>query len=116
VVGARNDHLCVWQSVFRSAQMLRPRSQFILGNSGHIQTIVCPPGYRKASFSTSPDLTGTADEWLAGSERHDGSWWEHGVAWSTEHSGALVDAPASAGSDAFPVLGEAPGTYVHERA
>jgi polyhydroxyalkanoate synthase len=116
VIGARNDHLCIWQSVYRTAQLLSPRSQFILGNSGHIQTIVCPPGHRKASFSTNPDLSGTADEWLAGSERHEGSWWEHGAAWSTERSGALVDAPASPGSDEFPVLGEAPGTYVHERA
>jgi polyhydroxyalkanoate synthase len=115
VIGARNDHLCVWQSVYRSAQMLSPRSQFILGNSGHIQTIVCPPGNRKASFSTNPDLSGTAEQWLAGSERRESSWWDHGVAWSTEHSGALVDAPATAGSDTFPVLGEAPGTYVHER-
>ena len=115
VIGARNDHLCVWPSVYRTAQLLSPRSQFILGNSGHIQTIVCPPGHRKASFFTNPDLTGTADEWLAGSERHEGSWWEHGVAWSTERSGALVDAPATPGNDRFPVLGEAPGTYVHER-
>jgi polyhydroxyalkanoate synthase subunit PhaC len=116
VIGARNDHLCVWPSVYRTAQLLSPRSQFILGNSGHIQTIVCPPGHRKASFCTNPDLSGTADEWLAGSERHEGSWWEHGVAWSTERSGAVVDAPTTPGSDAFPVLGESPGTYVHERA
>jgi polyhydroxyalkanoate synthase len=116
VIGARNDHLCIWQSVYRTAQLLSPRSQFILGNSGHIQTIVCPPGHRKASFSINPDLSGTADEWLAGSERHEGSWWEHGVAWSTARSGALVDAPDTPGSEGFPVLGEAPGTYVHERA
>ncbi len=116
VIGARNDHLCIWPSVYRTAQLLSPRSQFILGNSGHIQTIVCPPGHRKASYSTNPDLSGSADEWLAGSERHEGSWWEHGAAWSTERSGPLVDAPASPGSDGFPVLGEAPGTYVHERA
>jgi polyhydroxyalkanoate synthase len=115
VIGARKDHLCIWPSVYRTAQLLSPRSQFILGNSGHIQTIVCPPGHRKASFFTNPDLTGTADEWLAGAEQHEGSWWEHGVAWSTEHAGALVDAPATPGNDAFPVLGEAPGTYVHER-
>ena len=75
-----------------------------------------PPGHRKASFSINPDLSGTADEWLAGSERHEGSWWEHGVAWSTARSGALVDAPDTPGSEGFPVLGEAPGTYVHERA
>jgi len=116
VVGARNDHLCIWPSVYRTAQLLRPRSQFILGNSGHIQTIVCPPGKRQASFCTNPDLSGSAEEWLAGSERHEGSWWEHGAAWSCERSGALVDAPPAAGSDDFPVLGQAPGSYVHERA
>src|SRR6202453_395934 len=80
VIGARKDHLCIWPSVYRTAQLLSPRSQFILGNSGHIQTIVCPPGHRKASFFTNPDLTGTADEWLAAAEHHEGSWWEHGVA------------------------------------
>jgi polyhydroxyalkanoate synthase subunit PhaC len=115
VIGARNDHLCIWPSVYRTAQLLSPRSQFILGNSGHIQTIVCPPGHRKASFFTNPDLSGSADEWFAGSQRHEGSWWEHGVAWSTERAGALVDAPATPGSDTFPVLGQAPGSYVHER-
>ena len=116
VVGARNDHLCIWPSVYRTAQMLSPRSEFILVNSGHIQTIVCHPGRRKASFNTNPDLSGTAEEWLAGSERHEGSWWEHGVAWSIERAGPLIDAPMTPGSDAFPVLGEAPGTYIHERA
>jgi len=116
VIGAKNDHLCIWQSVYRSAQLLSPRSQFILGNSGHIQTIVCPPSNPKASFSTNPDLSGTADEWLAGAERHEGSWWDHGVAWTVERSGALIEAPAAPGSDELPVLGEAPGTYVHERA
>ena len=116
VIGAKNDHLCIWQSVYRSAQLLSPRSQFVLGNSGHTQTIVCPPGNRKASFSTNPDQSGPADEWLAGSARHEGSWWDHGVAWTVERSGALIEAPAAPGSDELPALTEAPGTYVHERA
>jgi polyhydroxyalkanoate synthase subunit PhaC len=115
VLGAKNDHLCIWQGVYRSAQLLGPRAQFVLGNSGHIQTIVCPPGNKKASFSTHDDLTLGSDEWLAASERHPGSWWDHGVAWTTERAGELVAAPAAAGNAEFPPLCAAPGSYVHER-
>jgi polyhydroxyalkanoate synthase subunit PhaC len=115
VLGAKNDHLCIWPGVYRSAQLLGPRSQFVLGNSGHIQTIVCPPGNAKASFSTNPDHSLTSAEWLAGSERHPGSWWDHGVAWTVERAGKLVTAPRTAGNADHPPLGPAPGTYVHER-
>ena len=70
VLGAKNDHLCIWQSVYRSAQLLGSRSRFVLGNSGHIQTIVCPPGNPKASFSTNARQSGTPEEWLKGATRH----------------------------------------------
>lgn len=116
VLGAANDHLCVWQGVYRTAQLLGPRSQFVLGNSGHIQTIVCPPGNPKASFSTNEALPETPEEWLEGSTRHSGSWWDHGVAWTIEHAGEKVDSPAQQGSERHPPLGPAPGTYVFERA
>jgi polyhydroxyalkanoate synthase len=115
VLGAKNDHLCRWQGVYRSAQLLGPRSQFVLGNSGHIQTIVCPPGNPKASFSTLDDLSLDAEDWLAGSERHPGSWWDHCAAWTTERAGALVEGPARPGNEEFPPLCPAPGTYVLER-
>ncbi|MFM0289222.1 alpha/beta fold hydrolase [Paraburkholderia megapolitana] len=115
VLGAKNDHLCIWQSVYRSAQLFGPRSQFVLGNSGHVQTIVCPPDNPKASFSTGDDLSGTAEEWLERSTRHAGSWWDHGVAWTRERAGPLVDAPLQQGNAGFPPLCAAPGTYVHER-
>jgi polyhydroxyalkanoate synthase subunit PhaC len=115
VLGAKNDHLCRWQGVYRSAQLLGPRSQFVLGNSGHIQTIVCPPGNKKASFSTFDDLSLAADDWLAASERHPGSWWDHCVAWTTERAGPLVDRPENPGNEQFPPLCPAPGTYVLER-
>jgi polyhydroxyalkanoate synthase subunit PhaC len=115
VLGAKNDHLCIWQSVYRSAQLLGSRSRFVLGNSGHIQTIVCPPGNPKASFSTNDDQSGTPEEWLKGATRHPGSWWDHGVAWTVEHAGPLVSAPNAPGNEKYPVQCAAPGTYVHER-
>jgi len=115
VLGAKNDHLCIWQSVYRSAQLLGSRSRFVLGNSGHIQTIVCPPGNPKASFSTNEDQSGTPEEWLKEATRHPGSWWDHGVAWTAEHAGPLVSAPNAPGNEKYSVLCAAPGTYVHER-
>ncbi|MEV5003591.1 PHA/PHB synthase family protein [Nocardioides sp. LML1-1-1.1] len=116
VLGARNDHLCIWQGVHRSAQLLGPSTEFVLGNSGHIQTIVSPLDSPKASYSTGPAPTGTPEEWLAASEAHQGSWWPHYVAWVTERSGPEVGSPSEPGDADHPPLGDAPGTYVHERA
>ena len=45
---------------------------------------------------------------------HPGSWWTDHAAWLGERSGELVDPPATLGSEAHPVLGPAPGTYVRE--
>ncbi|MGQ0620072.1 MAG: alpha/beta fold hydrolase [Panacagrimonas sp.] len=116
VLGAATDHLCAWTGVYRSARLLGPRSQFVLGNSGHIQTIVCPPGNPKASFFTNPALPATPEAWMKGATKNQGSWWDHCVAWTAERAGPLIDAPAKAGNARYPVIGKAPGTYVHERA
>jgi len=115
VLGAANDHLCTWQSVYRSAQLLGGRSRFVLGNSGHIQTIVCPPGNPKSSYCTNDTMPATAEEWLQSSTRHAGSWWDHGVAWTIARAGPLVRAAKAQGNKKYPPLGPAPGTYVHER-
>jgi polyhydroxyalkanoate synthase subunit PhaC len=73
VIGAASDHICPWPSVYRSAQMLGERCQFILGGSGHIQTIVCPPGNPKASYFTNPDNTAPSEEWLRKAHKTEGT-------------------------------------------
>jgi polyhydroxyalkanoate synthase len=114
VVGAATDHICRWPGVYRSAQMLGERCQFVLGNSGHIQTLVCPPDNPKASYNTNLKKPASADQWLAGSTRHAGTWWDHCAAWTAERSGKQVKAPASPGSARHQPLGKAPGLYVLE--
>ena len=116
VIGARTDHICPWPTVYRSAQMLGDRCQFVLGGSGHIQTIVSPPGSAKATYFLNPDKAGSATEWLEQATKVEGTWWEHFVAWCHERSGPFVNAPTSAGSAAHPSLGNAPGIYVLEAA
>lgn len=115
VLGAATDHLCVWQGVYRSARLLGKRSQFVLGNGGHIQTIVCPPGNPKTSYMTNKELPASPDEWLKGATRNIGTWWDHCVDWTHERAGGMVNAPRQAGNAQFSDIGPAPGTYVYER-
>ena len=116
VIAARTDHICPWPSVYRSAQMLGKRCDFLLGGRGHIQTIVAPPGGKKDHYFLNPDHSKDADAWFAGAQRVDGSWWPYYVEWCGKRSGKMVAAPKKPGNKTHPSLGKAPGTYVHEKA
>lgn len=115
VLGAVNDHLCVWQGVYRSARLLGSRSRFVLGNSGHIQTIVCPPSNPKASYYTNNALPPTPEEWLKDAKKNVGSWWTNFAEWTTERAGDWIAARSQLGNERHPPIWAAPGTYVHER-
>ena len=115
VIGAATDHICPWPTVYRSAQMLGERSQFVLGGSGHIQTIVCPPDNPKASYFTNSDKSMPPEEWLRKAHKTAGTWWGHFSTWCGERSGPMVPAPSSPGSARYPSLCKAPGTYVFEK-
>ncbi|CAM5786073.1 alpha/beta fold hydrolase [Ottowia pentelensis] len=116
VIAARTDHICPWPSVYRSAQMLGKRCDFLLGGRGHIQTIVAPPGGKKDFYFLNPDNTKDSDGWLADAQRVYGSWWPYYVEWCAKRSGKMVAAPKKPGNKTHPSLGKAPGTYVHEKA
>ena len=85
---------------------------FVLSNSGHIQSLVNPPGNPKASYYTGQQPRHDADQWLATATKHTGSWWEAWADWIIPHSGAERPAPQSLGSPAFEPMTEAPGDYV----
>src|SRR5205823_976391 len=54
VVAGVADHLCPWQACYRSARLLGGPVRFILSTSGHIASMVNPPGNPKATFQTAP--------------------------------------------------------------
>ncbi|MCU1600163.1 MAG: Poly-beta-hydroxybutyrate polymerase domain protein [Frankiales bacterium] len=115
VVAGVADHLCRWQNCYQSTQMLGGSSRFILSTNGHIAALVNPPGNPKSSYLAQDDAvkpSTSAEEWQAGAEQKQGSWWPDYVAWLTERSGEQKGAPAELGSEVHKVLEAAPGSYV----
>ena len=110
--GATTDHLTPWKGCYRTTQLLSGPMTFVLSNSGHIQSLVNPPGNPKASYYTGQQPRHDPDQWLATATKHAGSWWEAWADWITLHSGAERAAPRTLGSPAFEPMTEAPGDYV----
>jgi polyhydroxyalkanoate synthase subunit PhaC len=108
------DHITPWHTGYRSTQMVSGHSQFVLCSSGHIQTVVADPKHPRLGYYLNPETPAEAGQWMAGAQRHEGSWWEHWAAWLGERSGAEIPAPECAGNARYPAKEPAPGTYVQQ--
>lgn len=88
----------------------------MLSASGHIAGVVNPPAANKYCYWLNDNKTpADPDEWLAGAEQHDGSWWTDWDNWLKPQSGKLADA-RKPGDGKLKVLCDAPGTYVNMKA
>jgi polyhydroxyalkanoate synthase len=115
VVGAVTDHLVPWESTYMATQVFGGESRYVLSNSGHIQALVNPPDNPKASFMVGTDNPSNPEDWRAGAELRQGSWWTDWVEWMTPRSEDLRPAPRKLGSRAHPPQVPAPGRYVHQQ-
>jgi polyhydroxyalkanoate synthase subunit PhaC len=115
VTGALTDHITPWDGCYRTTQLLSGPSTFVLSYSGHIQSLVNPPGNPRASYWTGGEPGPDPHAWRAAAEQHTGSWWEPWAEWAIEHSGDEVPAPETPGNAAHPPLEPAPGSYVRDR-
>ncbi|MEL7452403.1 MAG: class I poly(R)-hydroxyalkanoic acid synthase, partial [Pseudomonadota bacterium] len=105
------DHICPYESVYRTAKSFSGKSTFVLSGSGHIAGVVNHPDSKKYQHWINGNLPETADEWIEGATEHPGSWWPFWFKWLKKKSGKKV--PARVPADAN--LGDAPGTYVRAR-
>lgn len=114
VVSAINDHIVPWESAYKTTGLVSGPVRFVLSSGGHIAGIVNPPSPKAWFLAGDDDSTppASAQDWKAAAKRHGGTWWEDWTRWAAESAGEMVDPPAI-GSDAHPVLGDAPGRYVH---
>jgi polyhydroxyalkanoate synthase subunit PhaC len=106
------DHLCPWQKCYRSTQLFGGKSRFVLSTSGHVASIVNPPGTRKSNFRTAEHNPTDPAAWLAEAQAIDGSWWPDFSAWLHARGGEQVPVPTTVGGPDHPPLEPAPGTYV----
>ena len=115
VVAGVADHLCPWQTCYRSTQLLGGRSRFVLSTSGHIASMVNPPGNERANFRTTADTPPDPADWLGQATTERGSWWPDYVGWLEQRGGSEKTRPRRLGAAGFPPLDPAPGTYVLDR-
>lgn len=113
ILAGTTDHITPWKACYRSTQLLGGDSTFVLSNSGHIQSILNPPGKKKGEFWTGGETVPDADAWKAEADHVEGSWWPHWHAWLGKRSGRKKVVDINVGNEAYPALDAAPGTYIH---
>src|SRR5215208_5225267 len=114
-IGAEKDHIVPWRSAWSIGRLTGGNVRFTLAAGGHIAGMMAPPDKAKGYWAS--EETGkyeTPEEWLENAEQHEGTWWEDFISWLEPHSGEQVD-PPQVGSDQYPPIEDAPGTYVKER-
>ena len=114
-VAGINDHITPWDAVYRSTLLLGGKRRFVLSNSGHVQSILNPPGNPKANYVESEKLTSDPRAWYYDASHVDGSWWTQWLAWVQERSGAQRETLMALGNQHYPPMEAAPGTYVRVR-
>jgi len=121
-LGTVRDTVSPWRSVYKVHHLLPGTDvTFCLTSGGHNVGVVNPPdGDGRKSYRIALRQAGAhyvdPDTWLARAEVHSGSWWPAWQDWLRARSGDEI-APRAAGAPGagYPVLGDAPGTYVHGR-
>lgn len=117
VYASREDHIVPWTSAYASTGILTGEVRFVLGASGHIAGVINPPAAKKRSHWVGKnDDYPEAASWLEQADEVEGSWWPDWAKWLRQHSGRRVKAPEQAGTEDYPEIEAAPGSYVRTRA
>ena len=115
LIAGITDHICPWQSCYRSTQLLAGQQRFVLSTSGHIAAMVNPPGNDKARYQIAEECPEDPQEWLRRAETRHGSWWPDYTGWLAERCGEEKTAPDELGGGGLAPICDAPGTYVYDR-
>ncbi|PID62352.1 MAG: class I poly(R)-hydroxyalkanoic acid synthase [Gammaproteobacteria bacterium] len=115
-VATHDDHIAPWKSSYMGAKVLGGgrKTRFVVGGSGHIAGIINPPAANKYGYRTNEAMPASPDDWFAGAEQHEGSWWNDWMAWMRPKSGRKV-AARQPGDGKLEVIEPAPGSYVKVR-
>lgn len=114
-ISLKDDHVSAWEATYDGARLLGGPVTFLLGGSGHNAGVINPPNANKHGYWTNDALPESPEAWIAGAQKHGGSWWPHWHQWLTQ-GGAAEKVPArEPGGGKLKVLEPAPGSYVRDR-
>ena len=98
VIAGIADHISPWQACYRSARLLGSKDlRFVLSSSGHIASLVNPPGNPRATYRVGGVDEADPAAWVDSAEQHADSWWPDFVSWLGERSGGEEGRTADAG-------------------
>jgi len=112
VQAGRDDHICPYDSVYRTAKAYGGKTTFVLAGSGHIAGVVNHPDAQKYQYWINEALPDTPGQWLDNAEEIPGSWWPYWAKWLKKRSGRMVEARTPRKKKK---LGKAPGKYAKVR-
>lgn len=110
VVSLKDDHVSAWEATYDGAKLLGGEVRFLLGGSGHNAGVINPPSANKHGYWTNEKMPETAEQWLEGAKRHEGSWWPDWQSWLVRDGVKKVKARKPKN-----VIEPAPGRYVKMR-
>jgi len=120
-VAADRDHVAPWRSVYKlHLQSDACELTFVLASGGHNMGVISEPGHPRRSYQIA---TQKEDDrymgptlWQQQTPKQEGSWWPAWEEWLCRHSTGRTAPPAMGAPDrGYPVLGDAPGTYVYQQ-
>ncbi|WP_316189192.1 MULTISPECIES: class I poly(R)-hydroxyalkanoic acid synthase [unclassified Bradyrhizobium] len=115
-LATREDHIAPADSVLYGSQFFGGPVKYVLSGSGHIAGVVNPPAAGKYQYWTNDTIRDISlKDWIKGAQEHKGSWWPDWRQWLANLDPEEVPA-RSVGSEDFPPIENAPGSYVRVRA
>lgn len=120
IVGTVRDHVAPWRSVYKFHLMSdAPEVTFVLTSGGHNAGIISEPQNPRRTYQMLTKREGEKyidpDRWLDEAPRFNGSWWIPWQEWlKANSSGQTAPPQMGAPEKGMRILGDAPGTYVHQ--
>lgn len=114
ILGAKEDHIAPWKSVYPAVCLFSGPNKFVLSGSGHIAGVINPPNKNKYGYWTNLKTPAQADDWLLKAAKNTGSWWQEWGNWLKGYGGQKVKARDPMKGNLI-TIEHAPGSYVKLR-
>ena len=115
-VSCETDHIASWEDTFRGLHNFSSKEKtFVLSEAGHVAGIVNAPGRGKYGYYFGKDDFKNLENWKQRADFKKESWWPFWEKWLGGQSKDLVKARMPGTLDDVD-LGNAPGSYVHQKS